>query len=131
MSSGFDKLVSALEKRYDHYSARSVAREALSAASIDEGKLSDKEMQAVADQLATIGDGLDAVWGALGVAPTGSAPPAAPAKEEKAPAKEEAKADDAKADDAKADDAKADDAKAAAKKAATKKAASKKAAAKK
>lgn len=138
MSSGFDQVVASLEARFDHMSARTVAREAAAAAGLTEQKdYSDKEVQLLVDALAALGDRMEGVWSRLGAAPAGQAVPApapkaaakeeAPApKEEKAAAKEQAKeeakpakeeAKDAKADakDAKADakedakDAKADD----------------------
>lgn len=138
MSSGFDQVVASLEARFDHMSARTVAREAAAVAGLAEQKdYSDKEVQLLVDALATLGDRMEGVWSRLGAAPAGQAvPPPAPKaaakgdaaapKEEKAAAKDEPKADakDAKpeakyakdAKDAK-DDAKADakDAKAEAK----------------
>ncbi|MEZ4268406.1 MAG: hypothetical protein R3F39_18735 [Myxococcota bacterium] len=115
MSSGFDQVVSSLEARFDHMSARTVAREAAAAAGLTEQKdYSDKEVQLLVDALATLGDRMEGVWTRLGAAPTGQAVPApapkAAAKEEAAPAKEAAPpAKDDKADaKAEAKDDKAD-----------------------
>ncbi|MCB9728435.1 MAG: hypothetical protein H6744_04130 [Deltaproteobacteria bacterium] len=134
MSSGFDQVVTSLEARFDHMSARTVAREAVAASGLGEKKdYTEKEVQLLVDTLASLGDRMEVVWASLGAAPTGQevpapAPaPAAEAKDDAKEAKDEAKAakDDAKAEakddakDAKADakDAKADakDAKADAK----------------
>jgi hypothetical protein len=125
MSNGFEQLVTALQNRYDFQSARTMAREALSVASLKEQpNYSKEELQQFVDGLAKVGSHLDRVWSILGVSPTGEPAPAAeaaapkaaeaPKAEEKKEAKEEAKADDkkdAKADDKKDDkkDAKADD----------------------
>jgi hypothetical protein len=103
MSSGFDHVVASLEARFDHMSARTIAKEAATAAGLGEQKAySPKDVQLLADTLATLGDRMDAVWAALGASPTGQAaaapapaPAAAPAaKAEEAPA---AKADKAEA----------------------------------
>ncbi|MGM0577572.1 MAG: hypothetical protein ACQEXJ_17740 [Myxococcota bacterium] len=84
MSKGFDFLVSCLERRYDHHSARIMGQEVLSQAGLEEKKeYSDQEIQQVADTLGAVGDGnLDEVWLALGTAPSGIDMPAA---EEPAP----------------------------------------------
>ena len=98
MSGGFDFLVSSVEERYDYLSARSVAREALSLAGLDQSdKYSAGDLQKFADALSSLGHGhLDKIWGKLGVAPTGQAAP------EPAPAAEPEKADEKKASGKKA-----------------------------
>ena len=114
MSNGFEQLVTVLQSRYDFQSARTMAREALSAAGLKEQpSYSKDELQQFVDGLSGVGTNLDRIWTALGVAPSG-APAPAPAEAKPAAAKaddkKEAKADDKK--DAKADDkkdAKADD----------------------
>jgi len=116
MSQGFQQLVSVLESRYDFQSARTMAREALSAAGLKEqDKYSKDDLQKFVDGLSSVGSHLDRVWSLLGVAPSGAPapapPPAAEAKEE--PPQDDGKKGDAKkGDDKKADEKKADDKKA-------------------
>ncbi len=95
MSSGFDFLVNNLERRYDFQSARTMTRQALSAAGLKEQpNYSKEELQRFVDQLSQIGTHLDRVWGSLGAAPSGQPLPVAdkPAAAPEAPAKAEAPA---------------------------------------
>lgn len=83
MAQGFDHLVSKLQVRFDYYSSRTMAREALSRAGLKEqGDYSDDELQKFVDGLNEVSTNLDKVWTALGKAPSGQPlppPPAPPA----------------------------------------------------
>ena len=93
MSNGYQHVLTSLETRYDFQSARTVAAEALKETGIAEAdSFKPAELQKIADVLGASGTNMDSVWLALGVAPSGTAMPAAPVEE--APA-EEAPAEDA------------------------------------
>ena len=102
MSFGFDLLVSGLERRFDFYSARVVAREALKSNGLDDKKeYAPDEAQTLVDHIASAGDEMDDVWVALGMAPTGTELPKAqqeakPAEPEAKPAEEATPAEEAK-----------------------------------
>lgn len=71
---GYDNLVSALEVRFDFYSARVVAREAVTAAGLEGGTgWSEDELRRVAQQIPLPTTELDRVCERLGLAP-GSTP---------------------------------------------------------
>ena len=95
MSSGYDHLVASLELRFDHVSARVVAREVLDVAGLeDKATYSKDESEAIAAALATLGITKPAVLQALGAgpgeaqvtSPAAPAAPAAPEAEEELPA---------------------------------------------
>jgi hypothetical protein len=109
MSTGFDFLVTQLESRYDHQSARSITREALNKAGLKEAAAyKPNEIQAWVDQLSVLGDRLDSVYAKLGMGPSGARAPVAP----EPPKKEEAKAEAPKQEEAKAEAPKQEEAKA-------------------
>ena len=119
MSNGYQELVTCLENRYDYHSARVVAADALLSTGIAEAdSYKPAELQKLVDALGAGSRNMDAVWLAVGIAPTGVAMPEAPAE---APAEPEA------AEAAPAEEEKAEKKAAPAKKAAGKKAAGKKA----
>ena len=120
MSNGYQELVTCLENRYDYHSARVVAADALLSTGIAEAdSYKPAELQKLVDALGAGSRNMDAVWLAVGIAPTGVTMPEAPAE---APAEPEA------AEAAPAEEEKAEKKAAPAKKAASaKKAAGKKA----
>ena len=87
--SGFKQVLSAVERRYDYLSARSLVKEALANAGVEKkAKFEPKELKAVVEALGQLGTEMGRVWEALEMAPRGvklatpSAPePAAPAEE--------------------------------------------------
>lgn len=108
MSLTANAVISILESRYDHYSARAVYKIAAEAAGLDpKGKLEGADVGKFADALSNVGDRVEGVVQQIRDAGDGKAPAkkAAPAKkeeakEEKAEAKADAKEEkaDAKAD---------------------------------
>ena len=114
MSNGSQHVLTSLETRFDFQSARTVGADVLKATGMEEAEsYKPAELQKIADALGAEGSNMDSVWLVLGVAPKGTAMPAAPA-----PPAEEAKADDA--EEAK-EEAKAEEKAPAKKKAAKKK----------
>ena len=91
MAHGFNSILNALQMRFDYYSARVQAREALARVGLDErDAYADHDVQRIVDALAAANKGLDKVWSKLGVAPSGqplpapvavTPPPAPPAPE--------------------------------------------------
>jgi hypothetical protein len=101
MSHGFNSILNALQARFDYYSARVQAREALARVGLDErDAYSEGELQRIVDALAATSKSLDKVWLKLGVSPSGQplpapvvvTPPPAPVEAPPAPAVEEAPA---------------------------------------
>ncbi|MDP6945829.1 MAG: hypothetical protein QF464_16890 [Myxococcota bacterium] len=100
MSNGYQHVVTSLETRYDYQSARTLAGDALKVAGLEQAaEYKPAELQKIANAIGASGTDMDRVWLALGIAPKGTAMPAAP----EPPPAEEAKADDA--GDAKAEKA--------------------------
>lgn len=90
--SGFKHVVSALERRYDYHSARTMAREAVGNAGLEEkASYEPKELKSIVQKLAALGTGnMQSVWEALEMAPRGvklatAAPPEEPASGEEEP----------------------------------------------
>jgi hypothetical protein len=80
MAHGYNNILNALQLRFDYYSARVQAREALGRAGLDErDAYADEEVQRIVDALAAGNRNLDKVWAKLGVSPSGQPLPA-PAK---------------------------------------------------
>ena len=81
----YDKILAAMEARYDHQSARIVLSEALHKAGLsDKKRFEPKEIKELTKALAEVGQHMEAVLAALEDAgtdkPAGPAPKAAPTK---------------------------------------------------
>lgn len=126
MAQSFNQLVSALQRRYDYYSARAVALESLEVAGLEKrASYDDKEWAKLLNATHATGDDLDRVWNALGSAPKGVKLSAA-AVQDKKPAVVAAEApEESTPSPAPAPEKPASPKKAAAKKGGAKKAASK------
>ena len=100
MAQGFKQLVTALQRRYDYYSARAVAHEALEVAGLEKSaSYSPKEWSKLLKATAATGDDLDSVWDALGEGPKGTRKSAVKAPVDDSQATSESVADTSEAEE--------------------------------
>lgn len=82
----YDKILAAMESRYDHQSARIIVAEALDKAGLaDKKRLEPKEIQAVIKALSEVGDGIEEALESI--RESGAASPRKVAEKPKAPPK--------------------------------------------